>query len=170
MTNIFKKLYGMMYRTVVKYPLSKEDINQKFIDGVCPDCGKKIDDYMLAGPRGGIAQNIKCSFCGSFFNDMGPFGVDRISWFEHHSNIINKYSGYSKNYIPFNPDIVCKWNGIHLCGNEFGSIYCWCSDNCKGKWSVKAGKMNSGGATAECDNTFFFSNADEAMAFKLRWT
>jgi len=44
----------------------------------CPDCGH---DEFLAGPRGGMAQNFKCANpeCGSRFNDMGPFGIDRIS-------------------------------------------------------------------------------------------
>jgi len=46
--------------------------------GTCPDCGH---DEFLAGPRGGMAQNFKCANdgCGSRFNDMGPFGIDRIS-------------------------------------------------------------------------------------------
>jgi hypothetical protein len=46
--------------------------------GSCPDCGSA---GFLAGPRGGMAQNFKCGNeeCGSRFNDMGPFGIDRIS-------------------------------------------------------------------------------------------
>lgn len=46
--------------------------------GRCPDCEH---EGLLAGPRGGMAQNFKCanSGCGSRFNDMGPFGIDRIS-------------------------------------------------------------------------------------------
>ena len=44
----------------------------------CPDCGGK---GFLAGPRGGDCQNFKCANpdCGSRFNDMGIFGIDRIS-------------------------------------------------------------------------------------------
>ena len=36
---------------------------------VCPDCGtyKKF----LAGPHGGLCQNIRCGVCGSEFN-VGP--------------------------------------------------------------------------------------------------
>ena len=42
--------------------------------GICPDCKSK---EFLAGPRGGMAQNIECKGCGSRFN-VSPFGVDRI--------------------------------------------------------------------------------------------
>jgi len=42
----------------------------------CPFCGNK---GFLAGPRGGRAQNFKCSDCGAAFNNMGPFGVDLLS-------------------------------------------------------------------------------------------
>lgn len=41
----------------------------------CPDCGGK--EY-LEGPHGGLSINFKCAQCGSCFNDMGSFGVDRI--------------------------------------------------------------------------------------------
>lgn len=42
----------------------------------CPDC-KKFG--FLAGPRGGLAQNVKCANreCGSRFN-VTPFSADRI--------------------------------------------------------------------------------------------
>jgi len=45
--------------------------------GRCPDCG---GDDLLAGPRGGSAQNFKCAnpACGSRFNDLMT-GVERIS-------------------------------------------------------------------------------------------
>jgi len=44
----------------------------------CPDCGH---EGFLGGPRGGACENFKCanSDCGSRFNDMGCFGIDRIS-------------------------------------------------------------------------------------------
>ena len=41
----------------------------------CPFCGNA---YFLAGPRGGMSQNFKCSDCGATFNHVGPFGVDLI--------------------------------------------------------------------------------------------
>ena len=41
----------------------------------CPDCGG--EDF-LAGPCGGLCQNIKCVKCGQEWNDMGPFGLERI--------------------------------------------------------------------------------------------
>jgi hypothetical protein len=45
---------------------------------VCPDCGAGL----LEGPHGGLSVNVYCSndkTCGSRFNVMGPFGVDRIT-------------------------------------------------------------------------------------------
>jgi transposase-like protein len=46
--------------------------------GKCPDCGKK---GFLGGPGASGAQNFKCANpdCGSRFNDLSPFGIDRIS-------------------------------------------------------------------------------------------
>jgi hypothetical protein len=51
-----------------------------FQSGKCPDCGSAL----LEGPSGGGSQNYSCSNatavpCGSRFNHMGPFGVERIS-------------------------------------------------------------------------------------------
>ena len=49
---------------------------------VCPDC--QTYKEFRAGPRGGLAQNIKCGYCGSEFN-VGPrmggrlFFAQRIS-------------------------------------------------------------------------------------------
>lgn len=48
--------------------------------GRCPVCG---GDHLLAGPRGGIAQNIACDDCHSEFNvgyapDHGIFMVTRM--------------------------------------------------------------------------------------------
>lgn len=46
-------------------------------DRECPDCGLNVHE----GPHGGLSVNWICvnSECGSQFNDMGPFGVERIS-------------------------------------------------------------------------------------------
>jgi hypothetical protein len=41
----------------------------------CPDCTTPL----LEGPRGGMSVNYACSACGSKFNDMGPFGIERLS-------------------------------------------------------------------------------------------
>jgi len=41
----------------------------------CPDC--KVEGQILAGPRGGMSQNVKCGNCGSEFN-ITPFGVERL--------------------------------------------------------------------------------------------
>jgi len=44
----------------------------------CPDCEQ---EGFLEGPHGGLCVNFKCANpqCGSRFNHMGPFGIDRIS-------------------------------------------------------------------------------------------
>lgn len=45
--------------------------------GKCCDCEEMLAD----GPSGGLSINMYClnPKCGSRFNDMGPFGVERIS-------------------------------------------------------------------------------------------
>ena len=43
----------------------------------CPVC--RAHGKFMAGPRGGMAQNFRCSGCGSTFNNIGPFGVDVLS-------------------------------------------------------------------------------------------
>lgn len=42
----------------------------------CPNCGSKLRE----GPHGGLSINRICdqAGCGAAFNDMGPFGVERI--------------------------------------------------------------------------------------------
>lgn len=51
-------------------PLIKFDlVRHSLCMGVCPDCGK---DEFLAGPCGGLCQNIKCAVCGSEFNFCPP--------------------------------------------------------------------------------------------------
>jgi hypothetical protein len=41
-------------------------------DDRCPDCG---NHGFLAGPEGGLCQNIKCKSCGSEFNYCPPCAV-----------------------------------------------------------------------------------------------
>lgn len=43
---------------------------------LCPDCGS---GPLYGGPCGGGSQNVACMSCGSEFNVMMPFGVERIS-------------------------------------------------------------------------------------------
>jgi ribosomal protein L37AE/L43A len=40
----------------------------------CPDCMGTLRE----GPHGGLAVNWICNRCARVFNDMGPFGVERI--------------------------------------------------------------------------------------------
>jgi len=53
----------------------------------CPDCGSMV---FLKGPRGGLCQNFKCQDCGSEFNNMGPFGIERLSGPPNHGRRIIK--------------------------------------------------------------------------------
>lgn len=46
-------------------------------NGVCPDCDLRA--ACRAGPGGGSLGNFACAGCGSEFNDLGPFGVERLS-------------------------------------------------------------------------------------------
>lgn len=48
-----------------------------FRAGTCPDCGASL----LIGPRGGMSVNYGCGNpnCGSRFNDMGAFGIERLT-------------------------------------------------------------------------------------------
>lgn len=49
-----------------------------FRRNMCPDCESL---GFFEGPQGGGCINFKCCNpeCGSEFNDMGPFGIQRIS-------------------------------------------------------------------------------------------
>ncbi len=58
-----------------KVPLTEKQIKRMQKKSKCPDCG---NDSWLGGPCGGGSQNIQCKDCGSKFNMMGPFGIDRI--------------------------------------------------------------------------------------------
>ena len=77
----------MIYRTATPPPESPGiadygELNEKELatvrQGRCPDCS---GIGFLGGPSGGLCQNFKCANpqCGSRFNDMGPFGIERIS-------------------------------------------------------------------------------------------
>jgi hypothetical protein len=46
-----------------------EDMLAKLEFGRCPDCGSGGNvSAFIAGPRGGMGQNIACRWCGSEFN------------------------------------------------------------------------------------------------------
>lgn len=68
----------MADRTSMKFERLAERELEKFRLGVCPDCDTAP---LLEGPHGGLSVNYGCGNpeCGSRFNDMGPFGVERIS-------------------------------------------------------------------------------------------
>ena len=49
----------------------------KFDFKKCPDCGH---DKFLEGPHGGLSVNFKCENCEAKFNNMGPFGIERLEY------------------------------------------------------------------------------------------
>jgi transcription elongation factor Elf1 len=56
--------------------LTEEERKYLFGQWRCPDCGDK--KQFLAGPKGGLAQNIMCNTCKSKFNVTPPFFAERI--------------------------------------------------------------------------------------------
>ena len=52
-----------------------EDIEK---DNRCPCCEQ--NGAWLAGPRGGMSQNIMCRFCGTRLNTTDIFGSLKLDW------------------------------------------------------------------------------------------
>ncbi len=119
---------------------------------VCPDCGK-WDFY--EGPSGGMSTNIYCGNCGSWFNDSGPFGIERIRW-------LNIEANYS-NYTVFTRDIINNWHDLFTKSTH---IECgrWCEENISGVWSSKPAEKDRASGLM-----FYFEEESDAMAFKLVW-
>lgn len=75
-------LFTSRQRLVPHTVRSGDDLSPAELDamraGACPDCGSR---ELLAGPEAGLCQNVYCgsAICGSRFNFMGPFGVQRVS-------------------------------------------------------------------------------------------
>jgi len=68
-----------MQRTTKDGEALTADEVARFHAGCCPDCGA---EGLLEGPHGGLSINVYCgddAGCGSRFNCMGPFGIERIS-------------------------------------------------------------------------------------------
>lgn len=57
-------------------PMLSHEEEARFRQGICPDC---TYECLARGPSGGGSQNYLCQHCGSKFNEMGPFGIERIS-------------------------------------------------------------------------------------------
>lgn len=120
---------------------------------ICPDC-REWDFY--EGPSGGMSQNIVCGNCGSFFNDSGPFGIERIHW------ISLELSG--DNYREFNSDIIKKWTAVILDNGNLVDTLNRCEDTISNLWSVKRG-----GNKSQTAITYYFESEEDAVAFKLTW-
>lgn len=142
--------------------LAKEKtITEIFQEGKCPDCG--VWEF-LEGPCGGMSMNIKCENCGSFFNDSGSFGLERIRWVDHQLHRFDTA-------VQFKPSIL-KWKMVSLknskSNEEIDEIYNWCHEHTENKWCVKSGVPKSGGAMDE-RQTFYFKDPNDAMKFKIVW-
>ncbi len=156
--NGIKSVFNRATKSISKKSQSSISLTAKELteifqkEEVCPDCGK-WDFYK--GPEGGMSLNIYCSNCGSWFNDSGPFGLERIRWIDIKAN-------YS-NYTEFTRNIVNNWNDLFTTSThtECGP---WCEENISGMWSSKP---------AEKDRVtglmFYFAEESDALAFKLRW-
>lgn len=118
---------------------------------VCPDC-REWDFY--EGPSGGMSQNIVCGNCGSFFNDSGPMGIERIHWYGVDVS--------ADNYRDFNSDIIKNWTAIILDNPK--EVIAWCDNNTSNLWSVKWG-----GNKSQSTITYYFKAEEDAVAFKLTW-
>lgn len=157
--NLFWRDDGTSKIHVKIIPVVKEKtITEIFREGKCPDCG--VWEF-LEGPSGGMNTNIKCKNCGSFFNEMGPFGIDRIRWVEHPID--------RNNCVPFETRAL-TWEMIFT--EQFPTdpigMYDWCGEHTEDKWSVKSGVPNSGGSMDE-RQTFYFKNPNDAIQFRLVW-
>jgi hypothetical protein len=63
-------------------------------EGGCPDCGHR---QLIQGPSGGFSVNVYCADeqnCGSRFNVMGPFGIERITDASPKKKLIENKSAY----------------------------------------------------------------------------
>ena len=60
-----------------KYEKCSDEEHKSVAAHTCPDCKEPL----IEGPHGGLSINYWCSNpqCGSGFNEMGPFGSQRIS-------------------------------------------------------------------------------------------
>lgn len=68
-----------MQRTLKDGDKLTDEEAERFSAGSCPDCGCI---KLVEGPHGGLSINFYCGddeACGSRFNFMGPFGIERIS-------------------------------------------------------------------------------------------
>jgi ribosomal protein L37AE/L43A len=63
--------------TTRKYEKCSDEEHRSIAVHTCPDCGQPLQE----GPHGGLSVNWLCMNprCGSKFNEMGPFGSERIS-------------------------------------------------------------------------------------------
>lgn len=59
-----------------KIIMDNELLKKAFLKhNACPDCGSK---RFYDGPHGGLAQNVKCTGCGHWFNLGLPLFIERI--------------------------------------------------------------------------------------------
>ena len=66
-------LLFIIYKKSKPYMYEEEKISSYL---KCPDCQH---DSWIQKAGGGSYGNIKCGNCGSEFNNLGPFGLERIN-------------------------------------------------------------------------------------------
>ncbi|NJO61618.1 MAG: hypothetical protein HC836_26230 [Richelia sp. RM2_1_2] len=123
---------------------------------------QSIDQYMISGPSGGMGQNIKCTYCGSFFNESGPLGLDRIHYYYYELDEYNYYNIYT-------PYIINTWFAVSINSTlATPTIFIWCNQQ-KTQWSTKFGMLHSTNYFMEGidTDTFFFKDYETSILFKL---
>lgn len=111
----------------------------RFRGGACADCGAPL----IEGPHGGLSVNWRCgdALCGSGFNDMGPFGVERITVREPNRTakvVYRTIDGLG----------LCQQHALELAGYYSGlELMSVLSDEKCGMCGVR-----SNGGNAHCDN------------------
>lgn len=167
-----------MTKNKIKYPLSDDELTKIFDEKrICPDCESPAEKTFLDGPTGGMCVNIKCSNCGSFFNNMGPFGLSRINNLNHQYYYFMWTSNMdcqpTNKFTPFTPKIIQTWYKVSVTAvdslSRWHELYDWCSNNCSKRWSIKSGICDSGDSVgnAEKDGTLFFEDKHDAVLFQL---
>lgn len=165
-------MFGWFKRTVAKVeqkiaPLTPSTLsNQELTDifhnqKVCPDCG--VWDFH-EGPSGGMSVNIYCANCESWFNEQGPFGLDRL-FKEKNFDLGTVDLDHSDNYRLYTWDILKDWHRVEIDAStkkdqliKLLDAANWCAtqDEVFGQWSIK-------------DYVLYFEKETDAVAVKLKW-
>jgi hypothetical protein len=124
----------------------------------CPDCG---GHEFFHGPEGGMAVNIGCTTCGSWFNYAG-FYAERI-----HNDNQAALGSSRKNWVEFNHQIWETYERVVHKQFLPTEALDWCAEHTHAPWAVKDAQD-----TPYEDGRyyyFFFQDKADALQFKLTW-